>query len=740
MSRFENPYNFVPAPPRATNDPDVGDGLGDRGHHAWQSGRVSGTLHVKLTCVTPLLVPDNGREQNGHKTFGVRVDENGSPYLPPTSLRGALRAAYEAVTNSRFGIFDDHDAPEAFRQPASASLKLVPCRVEKKGQLKGEPAYRVRLLPGLTPIGHDGAPTAGDGTRPLMYAAWLPRYEQNARGAGGGSSPPIDKGESRRALTYFEDGSLPQHGDSVWVSVERTPHQRSGRFDFLSVKEIMRADPEYDPPEGMEEGWVFVSGPNIKNKHEERVFIARADDPRLTVGESVAVRWRQLVRNYQKLHEDDCKKRRANRQRPQDYLGHEPGKTGFSRHVYTEGCEHLMPGTLAYAQVRTDANGTPLEITALYPVSISRDLYQLPPRELMDASLMPATNLKHLSPADRVFGWVAQADGKGAWKGLLRIGPVQCLQGGQAIERLGDSGVPLAILGQPKPAQSRFYVAADAKGEPLSDKIQKAGTYVPGQALRGRKVYTHQRQGELDCYWDPKARDALKLDGKQVHREWRHAAGERSDQNRSITAWVKPGTTFECELSVHNLTRVELGALLWLLSLPEDHYLKVGGAKPLGFGSVRVELADARLQDGDAVRDAYRDFATPFASTDAAVADASVAAWKEAMRRSLGGVSFEQIKPIRAFLNAAKGGSHPVHYPRDDQAPKENGEQFKWFVANEKVDHGRMAHGHALPPLSRDDRSLPILGEGQDGHVDRRGSSTAPASGAPRQRPTGRRF
>ena len=137
----------------------------------------------------------------------------------------------------------------------------------------------------------------------------------------------------------------------------------------------------------------------------------------------------------------------------------------------------------------------------------------------------------------------------------------------------------LAILGQPKPAQGRFYLG-DATGREQRAGLSKGQAgYRDGNRVRGPKVYPHHAQG-------------LKQEAWRGH--------ERTRQNRSLTGWVKPGVAFEFDLHVTNLTRVELGGLLWLLSLPAGHFLRLGLGKPLGFGSVRAEVVEAGtcLADG----------------------------------------------------------------------------------------------------------------------------------------------
>src|SRR5262249_10344629 len=139
-----------------------------------------------------------------------------------------------------------------------------------------------------------------------------------------------------------------------------------------------------------------------------------------------------------------------------------------------------------------------------------------------------ATGLKELSPADRVFGWVSQS-GQGAYRGNVRVGPVICESSpADAVERFPGDGLPLAILGQPKEQQARFYVAASQQGEAQADDISKeeAG-YQHGKGLRGRKVYLHYA-GLPEGHW-------------------------RDNQNRSILGWVNEGTSFSFDLHVTNL-------------------------------------------------------------------------------------------------------------------------------------------------------------------------------------------
>src|SRR5690606_38492085 len=181
----------------------------------------SGSIRVKMIARTPLLVPDTEFSEEGHKILPLRVDAEGKPLIPASSVRGMLRSAYDAATNSRFGCFSrqHHGDRLAFRMDAREGLPLIPARVEN-GQFG--------LLTGTSGAGSDGKPTGP------MYAAWLPRY-WNGR-------------QDRNAMKYA-DGNLPAHGDEVQCWLERFRHHRWDRsksrhvpdFEYWKVRQVVRA-------------------------------------------------------------------------------------------------------------------------------------------------------------------------------------------------------------------------------------------------------------------------------------------------------------------------------------------------------------------------------------------------------------------------------------------------------------------------------------------------------------------
>lgn len=701
---FHNPYNFVPAPPRKTDDDQLGDCSPD-GHHCLFGDRYSGSVGVQLTTATPLLIPDAASAETdgiGHTKFPVRLGPDGRPYLAPTAVKGMLSAAYEAVTNSRLRIFEKHDRRLAFRQPAGEGLSLVPARIL--------PGAELELLLGSTPDIPQRNNRSGRWQIPgqTMYAAWLRMY-------------------GRHACSW---GTLATHGRSVWAYITRWQHSNPN-FDFWNVAALADGDgpmpthtphddrtpwhngaPHLAPSGHWVQGFVCITNQNIDRKHDERVFFIEDNHPlasqkRIQLPSANGVcpvlkAWKDLIRSYQDAHDERSVWRRAaadgNRghAQPWDFIGRDPGKTAWSRHVYLDGkggredAAQLNQNGLCYARVHR--SGTRLEVEAIYPVMISRELFPSSPEALLDLSLRPASQLKQLSPADRVFGWVApnaeqsratSSDTVVAFRGQLRVGPVTC-QSEDAVEDFRDNPVPLAILSSPKPSQASFYL--EQQGQPVQQK-NDGYDVSRGQSLRGRKVYPHHQIASGEQYWNQDT------DGGDRDREYRRAEGTRDEQNRSMKEWVKIGTTFTFRLHVSNLSQVELGALLWLLNLEGGHFHRLGGGKPLGFGSVQLAILqndngqpDCDLRTGADWRNTWLTLEETAAPDQRQLIDSAVSAYEQAVEHAYGdGKPFPEVSFIRAFLAAARGlDDSPVHYPRMAAQPDPDGENFKWFAAAEK--------------------------------------------------------
>ena len=307
-----------------------------------------------------------------------------------------------------------------------------------------------------------------------------------------------------------------------------------------------------------------------------------------------------------------------------------------------------------------------------------------------------------------------QKRNEGGYKSRLRV---VCEDGSrpEIIQRFEEGQhLSLAILSQPKPSYARFYVAKNPDGDPQEDKISKtAAGYSGDKGLRGRKQYWHH-QGLLTDYWKlPVEEQGQSPNENRLNQEYRRLDEDdkpkKDHQNRSIRGWIKTDTGFKVSLYVQNLQSVEVGALLWLLSLPDKCYFRLGYGKPLGFGSVTIKIDEARCLDerlplgtGQHWKEYYGDLnalSTP-TELNKNQREEYIKKFMTKMEKAYPKAQcFDNLPFISRFLQVLRGPGKDalIHYPRTEERPDPEGKNFnKWFDDNEK--------GQKLP--------LPKAGEG----------------------------
>ena len=110
-----NPYNFVPWIGREPNKAQKPE---QATHDRIADGRLSGRISITFTAQTPIFVPDGQLRENDDSNdssdavgpldffhcWNGRCDRYA---IPGSSVKGAVRSLFEALTNSRAGVTDD---------------------------------------------------------------------------------------------------------------------------------------------------------------------------------------------------------------------------------------------------------------------------------------------------------------------------------------------------------------------------------------------------------------------------------------------------------------------------------------------------------------------------------------------------------------------------------------------------------------------------------------------------------
>jgi CRISPR/Cas system CSM-associated protein Csm3 (group 7 of RAMP superfamily) len=136
---------------------------------------------------------------------------------------------------------------------------------------------------------------------------------------------------------------------------------------------------------------------------------------------------------------------------------------------------------------------------------------------------------------------------------------------GKPEDALLETAVP-RILSNPKPTCFQHYL--EQKPENLQNHPKNLAHYNSENPIRGYKLYWH-RSGNN---W-------IETDQENIRNH--------QSQYTRITP-IKPDSTFRGRIRFENLSKVELGALLFALHLPEGLAHKLGMGKPLGLGTVKI--------------------------------------------------------------------------------------------------------------------------------------------------------
>lgn len=324
------------------------------------------------------------------------------------------------------------------------------------------------------------------------------------------------------------------------------------------------------------------------------------------------------------------------------------------------------------------------EATDLGYVAIPRRRYKRHVLDLLDPLFHPASDNEQLCPASRLFGFVRGDKGTASEKSTYagRVSFSDASFSGEKIKYA--SPVTLEILSSPKPTSCEFYLAnPDSPADVwVGVKYPKHRDYDDQKMqLRGRKFYWHQQ------------------DTGQY--QWQEKEGMRKQNSQNATVRLL-GAENEFRFVVHfvNLEAHELGALLWSLSLEKDMAHKLGMGKPIGLGSVAIEVESVCTIDRNAR------YSQMFTHTGDGLAEGkqAVADWqtlylpkfRQWMEECFPG-SFDDLPNIidlRAVLRYPADNQLLTHYPLMENANTKN---FEWFMKNREPEKIRKQQAQLLP-------------------------------------------
>ena len=300
------------------------------------------------------------------------------------------------------------------------------------------------------------------------------------------------------------------------------------------------------------------------------------------------------------------------------------------------------------------------------PAQISREVYEAQPMSIVKDTYAPCQSLSELCPACRLFGMVGSSE---ALASKVRI------TDGAFVDAAGEvkdgrydtlyNAQPKVLeeLASPKPGNMEFYFKQPMGADFWTlDYYSKDGVLYQNSKseLMGRKFYWH-------------------------HGEERLPEGVEKTKRNSKVRLLKRNKTFSCRVYFEDITKTELQRLIYLCNISgeqtEDGTARygyhLGLGKPLGLGSIEMEVEDVRIRrwisgsETLRIQPMMQEYANVFHNT-----------WQEDATYENGDFKGDK-KPLLRMLEFNAAGDTLITYPiADGQSEKIMEEGFKFFVNN----------------------------------------------------------
>ncbi|AOR31079.1 CRISPR-associated RAMP family protein [Streptomyces fodineus] len=674
---FVNPYTFVPFPAF----PDPADRSAIRrapaGHERLERGRFSGSVGVELTVCSPLLLRGirPGEEGTFPRRPGRGADGQGVPFIPGSSLAGAVRSLHETLAGGCLRVFDADFRP-GYRDVA-----------------RDRPGWR---LARVDAIDRDGRPTRLNVCD--ADVVWVPARDL-AQTEALGSAEAVVTGATVHLESRGERVSFGKNnGRAVWRRQLTDPAKvRRGESWVVLV-----TDGSARPGERRNKtyGWV-----------ETRYFCAVGKLAARSSEVQTGTGWDQAWQRYLDAVDGTDDMRRARQEgrehdekpevvpvrfpvRRTKQLAREPEVVG--RRIAAR--RRLFEGQVVWirqGKAAGKATQPGLGLVAVEEISLSQVWRHAggghTAAERVPGVLHPCRDERELCPTCRIFG---SADTGGSdraaarqrsYRGHLRFSDGLPSGGDDVSGSVLCEPVAVALppLSAPRPGAGQFYLETP-KGKkvpqpmPQADPLREWGSALDAQSrrnLRGRKQYWLTGRPDRRPYFRATA------NRPEVFHEL--YARDDDSENRMLThaEAVPARARFRYTVHYENLDRAELGGVLaalapqYALRLPESEGdwegiggddaigFALGGGRPLGFGTCTSRITSLRVESAvGRYTGRQEDEAATTVRLQAAV-DAFADSVPDPVRRTW--------SALRHALTLDRAAPHLVWYPPAGPLPEE---------------------------------------------------------------------
>lgn len=557
--RFVNPYNFIPFEGQCKRE--SLEGKKDIGY--------MGDFDCSLRLLTHLFIPNTSaykiltnkdevdNAKNDSKDYVVKeydffsyddlskkgpyTDElllpPSNPVIPGSEIRGAVRSVYEAAFNGCMSSVDGE---------RDISRRVI--EVKQPGILRKK-SGRWFL-------------------RPCKMARLRVEQEEEKR-ENQEKANTSNRGSMVKRTVY----NTWKEGKEIWVKTEKN-----------KVIQYKSYNPNLKGAEAFKKGYLH-KGEYIKEKKHEAVFL----EVQKNSGKDIPVLDRD-VKLLQVLL-DEYRNEKKNRKA-------EGGKW-YNEYKVSE------KGTLVYYAKTEEGR------LYLSPACIGKEVFTKKISSILkkNGEYQPCVG-EALCPACQIFGMLEKAEKPKtfAYGSKVRITDAKLANPPANIKEIFEEPVVLPELGEPRPSAVEFYT---------QPPYQESDGCNIGQE-KGYWTYEYKYKYEYNCSEKIKKTERVDLDDSQPRIRgrkyyWHHDVrmedykkGNSLNSMRQRIRPMKPADNLDSEpifqfrVYFESLSKKQLNQLKWALDFGDpDCAHKIGRAKPLGFGSVRINVDELHIRKID---------------------------------------------------------------------------------------------------------------------------------------------
>ena len=553
-SMFVNPYNFIPLGNEKKSD-----------NESPEEMHLTGVIEYDLLTKTPLFIPNTSNddvfrirkaEGDNHTSYDffsyddLDTQADGTnvfhePVIPGSEMRGMIRSNFEILTDSCLSAVDEDFV---FSKRTSEVFQAALIKKEVVGD-GAERKTRFSLVKAEDYI-------------------WRTEDANNTKDAP--ASEKWDKENPSPDRKIFNRQCYIQlsmkEGDRVaFISKPR----KRGKPLALEVK----SDPKGDGYLLKGEPGPYMDG-NPVHKHNAHIFKPTSE----VIANDISLGY---LKKLEKIYKDNANTTNAQQPQPRGTREHKAYAEYYRElKAFEKGGNDYFP--VYYSKISGTDNPSD-KLLFLSPAAITREIYRANLIKML-GSHAPCTDRNNLCPACRLFGRVYEKSGTWSVNSRIRVSDLR-LKEKVAPEHLEEvyerKWLTLPPLGGPKPQNMEFYLK-----RPENAWFWTYDYYIDKEGK------CHRKEGEINgrkFYWHNM--DATVPDNI-----------EATGQNITVRP-LKRGCVFHGKIYFDGISETELRRLCYLINAADNgglaskkHGYKLGGAKPLGFGSVAMKITAVNLR------------------------------------------------------------------------------------------------------------------------------------------------